>query len=59
IARQLLYLRANWLRMPPVLLARHLFHKAFLSPDKLRESDFEKMRANEAEGRTISRKFRK
>jgi hypothetical protein len=31
-ARQLLYLRANWLRMPPWLLARHLFHKAFLSP---------------------------
>lgn len=31
-ARFLLYLRANWLRMPPLLLARHLFHKAFLSP---------------------------
>ncbi len=31
-ARFALYLRANWLRMPPVLLARHLFHKAFLSP---------------------------
>jgi hypothetical protein len=31
-ARQMLYLRANWLRMPPWLLARHLFHKAFLSP---------------------------
>jgi hypothetical protein len=27
-----LYLRGNWLRMPPLLLARHLFHKAFLSP---------------------------
>lgn len=32
IARTLLYVRANWLRMPPGLLARHLFHKAFLSP---------------------------
>lgn len=30
-ARLLLYIRANWLRMPPLLLARHLFHKAFLS----------------------------
>ncbi len=32
IARKMLYLRANWLRMPPLLLARHLFHKAFISP---------------------------
>ncbi|MES1981066.1 MAG: nucleotidyltransferase family protein [Pseudomonadota bacterium] len=32
IARWLLYIRANWLRMPPLLLARHLFHKAFISP---------------------------
>jgi len=31
-ARFVLYVRGNWLRMPPVLLARHLFHKAFLSP---------------------------
>ena len=31
-ARFLLYIRGNWLRMPPMLLARHLFHKAFLSP---------------------------
>lgn len=31
-ARQLLYVRATWLRMPPLLLARHLFHKAFISP---------------------------
>jgi hypothetical protein len=31
IAKQLLYIRANWLRMPPFLLARHLFHKAFIS----------------------------
>ncbi|MDB5932875.1 MAG: hypothetical protein JWQ01_219 [Massilia sp.] len=28
----LLYIRANWLRMPPLLLVRHLFHKAFISP---------------------------
>jgi hypothetical protein len=27
----MLYLRGNWLRMPPLLLARHLFHKAFIS----------------------------
>lgn len=32
IARKLLYARANWLRMPPRLLAQHLFHKAFISP---------------------------
>jgi hypothetical protein len=32
IALRLLYIRANWLRMPPLLLARHLFHKAFISP---------------------------
>jgi hypothetical protein len=31
-ARFLLYIRGNWLRMPPLLLARHLFHKAFISP---------------------------
>ncbi|MDP2785874.1 MAG: nucleotidyltransferase family protein [Sulfurimicrobium sp.] len=31
-ARWMLYGRANWLRMPPLLLARHLFHKAFISP---------------------------
>jgi hypothetical protein len=29
-----LYIRGNWLRMPPLLLARHLFHKAFISPRK-------------------------
>jgi hypothetical protein len=33
-ARWLLYVRGNWLRMPPLLLARHLFHKAFLSPQR-------------------------
>lgn len=31
-ARSCLYIRANWLRMPPLMLGRHLFHKAFLSP---------------------------
>lgn len=30
-ARHMLYIRANWLRMPPLLLARHLLHKAFIS----------------------------
>ena len=30
IARQLLYLRAHWLRMPPLMLARHLSYKAYL-----------------------------
>lgn len=32
-ARFLLYVRGNWLRMPPLMLARHLFHKAFISPN--------------------------
>ncbi|MES2830453.1 MAG: nucleotidyltransferase family protein [Pseudomonadota bacterium] len=31
-ARKCLYVRGNWLRMPPLKLARHLFHKAFISP---------------------------
>lgn len=31
VARWLLFIRSHWLRMPPVLLARHLFHKAFIS----------------------------
>jgi hypothetical protein len=31
-ARRGLYIRGNWLRMPPLMLARHLFHKAFISP---------------------------
>lgn len=34
LAHKLLYIRGNWLRMPPLLLARHLFHKAFISPPK-------------------------
>lgn len=32
LARSALYIRGNWLRMPPVPLARHLFHKAFITP---------------------------
>lgn len=32
VARQMLYVRATWLRMPSLLLVRHLFHKAFISP---------------------------
>jgi len=31
-ARFLLYVRGNWLRMPPLMLTRHLWHKAFISP---------------------------
>ena len=31
-ARFGLYIRGNWLRMPPLMLTRHLFHKAFISP---------------------------
>jgi len=36
-ARFLLYVRGNWLRMPPLLLARHLLHKATLSLRKPRQ----------------------
>jgi hypothetical protein len=36
-ARFLLYVRGNWLRMPPLRLARHLLHKAFLSPKQKEE----------------------
>jgi hypothetical protein len=38
LARFALYVRGNWLRMPPLLLARHLFHKAFISPRTERPS---------------------
>lgn len=31
-ALMLLYVRSHWLKMPFPLLARHLFHKAFISP---------------------------
>lgn len=33
VTRQMLYVRGHWLRMPPLMLARHLLHKAFVSPD--------------------------
>lgn len=36
LAHGLLYIRGNWLRMPPLMLARHLFHKAFISPPAAR-----------------------
>jgi hypothetical protein len=32
VAGAMLYVRGNWLRMPPLLLTRHLLHKALLSP---------------------------
>lgn len=31
-ARLAAYIRAHWLRMPPFMLARHLLHKALISP---------------------------
>jgi hypothetical protein len=31
-ARLAAYVRAHWLRMPPLMLARHLLHKALISP---------------------------
>ncbi|HWJ06577.1 MAG TPA: nucleotidyltransferase family protein, partial [Steroidobacteraceae bacterium] len=36
VARWLLYLRSHWLRMPPLMLARHLAYKAYrrLVPDR-------------------------
>ncbi len=34
LARFALYVRGNWLRMPPLLLAKHLLHKAIFSPKK-------------------------
>jgi hypothetical protein len=33
-AGTMLYIRGNWLRMPPLLLTRHLLHKALLSPSE-------------------------
>ncbi|MES2316934.1 MAG: nucleotidyltransferase family protein [Pseudomonadota bacterium] len=36
LAHGLLYIRGNWLRMPPLMLARHLLHKAFISPKPAR-----------------------
>jgi hypothetical protein len=37
-AGALLYIRGNWLRMPPLLLAHHLFHKAVLSPREAKQA---------------------
>lgn len=31
LSRWLLYMRSHWLRMPPLMLARHLFHKGVIS----------------------------
>jgi len=31
-----LYIRGNWLRMPPLMLSRHLFRKAFLTPGNVK-----------------------
>ena len=38
-ARGLLYVRAHWLRMPPLLLARHLLTKAFHREAKGRQAE--------------------
>ena len=38
VADFLLYVRGNWLRMPPLRLARHLFHKALLTPKNSRNA---------------------
>lgn len=35
LARLLLYIRGNWLRMPPLLLTRHLLRKSFTSKKNL------------------------
>jgi hypothetical protein len=32
----MLYIRGNWLRMPPLMLSRHLFQKAFLTPGNVK-----------------------
>ncbi len=37
LAQGALYLRGHWLRMPLPMLARHLFHKAFISPRTARK----------------------
>lgn len=39
LALFMLYVRGNWLRMPPLLLARHLFHKAFITPRETPEGE--------------------
>ena len=40
-SRWLLYLRSHWLRMPPLMLARHLFHKGVISNMRHRRRLFE------------------
>jgi hypothetical protein len=32
----MLFIRGNWLRMPPLMLSRHLFRKAFLTPGNVK-----------------------
>lgn len=32
LCRSFMFVRSHWIKMPPVMLVRHLFHKAFLSP---------------------------
>jgi hypothetical protein len=39
LALSMLYVRGNWLRMPPLMLARHLFHKAFISPRQAEQAE--------------------
>ena len=39
VARGVLFLRGHWLKMPPWLLARHLFHKAILARTKDRDGE--------------------
>jgi hypothetical protein len=36
VSDAMLYIRGNWLRMPPLMLSRHLFHKAFLTPGNVK-----------------------
>jgi hypothetical protein len=36
VADAMLYIRGNWLRMPPLMLSRHLFHKAFLTSENVK-----------------------
>ena len=36
LASGMLFIRGNWLRMPPLMLSRHLFRKAFLTPGNVK-----------------------
>jgi hypothetical protein len=42
LARELLYIRGHWLRMPLHLLLPHLFHKAFLAEREAEKREKEK-----------------